>query len=121
MAREPSPLSARFDALTGPVQGALMMTLGCLGFSAMNILIRYASAELDPFQIAFFRNLFALVLMLPWLAGHWPEALSTKRFKLHFWRAAVGLIAMLLWFYSVAVLPRWCWARWCAPGAGPRR
>lgn len=82
-----------------------MMTLGCLGFSAMNILIRYASAELDPFQIAFFRNLFALVLMLPWLAGHWPEALSTKRFKLHFWRAAVGLIAMLLWFYSVAVLP----------------
>ncbi|MEJ2016271.1 MAG: DMT family transporter [Limibacillus sp.] len=105
MAREPSPLSARFDALTGPVQGALMMTLGCLGFSAMNILIRYASAELDPFQIAFFRNLFALVLMLPWLAGHWPEALSTKRFKLHFWRAAVGLTAMLLWFYSVAVLP----------------
>ncbi len=105
MAKDFSFLPVRFQDMTGPVQGALFMTIGCFGFSAMNILIRYAASELDPFQIAFFRNFFALALMLPWLAGHWPEALATKRLKLHFWRAAVGLTAMLLWFYSVSVLP----------------
>ena len=103
---QPLPANPRgFASLTGPVQGALLMTLGCLGFSAMNILIRFAAVELHPFQIAFFRNLFALLPMLPWLVSHWPDALVTKHFKLHFWRAAVGLTAMLLWFYSVTVLP----------------
>ncbi len=81
------------------------MTLGCFGFSVMNILIRYAAAELDPLQIAFFRNFFALVLMLPWLARHFPEALVTGRFKMHLARALFGLTAMLLWFFSISVLP----------------
>lgn len=105
MSQQGNSFSARFDALSGPVQGALLMTLGCFGFSAMNILIRYAAAELDPLQIAFFRNFFALLLMLPWLARHFPDALITGRFKLHLARALIGLTAMLLWFYSISVLP----------------
>ena len=105
MTQSVDTLLERFDALSGPVKGALLMTLGCLGFSAMNLLIRMASAELDPLQIAFFRNFFSLALMLPWLTRHWPEALVTRRLKHHVMRALVGLTAMLLWFYSVALLP----------------
>ncbi len=98
-------IAARFDAIPAPLQGALMMTGAALGFSLMTGLIRLASASLDPLQIVFFRNFFALLFMLPWLLRVGPGALSTPRLPLHFARAAVGFVAMACWFTSVALLP----------------
>ena len=95
----------RFGTFSGPVQGAFYMIVACLGFSIMNIFVRLGAAELHPIQVAFFRNLFALIFMLPWLASHWSTALKTRRFGLHATRAGFGLCAMLFWFTSVAMLP----------------
>jgi drug/metabolite transporter (DMT)-like permease len=95
----------RTAAMSAPVQGALLMTLAALGFSIMNILIRFAAEELHPFQIAFFRNLFALIFILPWLVRHGLTGLKTKRIGLHLWRSLVGLAAMLCWFTSITILP----------------
>jgi drug/metabolite transporter (DMT)-like permease len=75
------------------------------GFSLMAGLIRYASASLDPLQIVFFRNAFALLFMLPWLARVGFGGLRTGRLGLHFTRAAFGLCAMSSWFTAVALLP----------------
>ena len=74
-------------------------------FSVMNVLVRELSETLDPLQIAFFRNLFALAAMMPWLFRHGTGALRTQRLPLHLLRAGVALAAMTLWFYSVALLP----------------
>lgn len=98
-------ISQRFAATSAPLQGALLMVGAALGMSLMTGLIRYASASLDPFQIVFFRNLFALAVMLPWLGRAGFAALHTRRFGLHFTRAAMGLLAMCAWFYAVALLP----------------
>ncbi len=81
------------------------MTLAALGFSIMNILIRYAAVELHPIQIAFFRNFFALLFVLPWLFRHGFAGLKTKRPGLHIWRSVVGLSAMFCWFTSITILP----------------
>ena len=81
------------------------MTAASLGFSVMNIAIRSAAEELDPLQIAFFRNLFALLFMLPWLWQVGAAGLKTAHLGLHLWRAVIGLMAMCLWFYSIALLP----------------
>src|SRR3546814_8590256 len=62
-------------------------------------------AGMHPFQIAFLRNVFALLFMLPWLAHHGRIGLRTARLKMHFWRAGVGLVAMLTWFSAIAHLP----------------
>src|SRR3546814_14748840 len=43
--------------------------------------------------------------MLPWLAHHGRFGLRTARLKMHFWRAGVGLVAMLTWFSAIAYLP----------------
>jgi drug/metabolite transporter (DMT)-like permease len=93
------------DGVSAPVTAALLMTGASLGFSVMNILIRNASAELDTLQIAFFRNFFAFAFMLPWLASVGFEGLRTTRLKLHLVRGAISLCGMLLWFYSVTLLP----------------
>lgn len=102
---EPEGRSAR-RTVSPALAGALYMTAASLGFSVMNILIREVSAELEAAQIAFFRNLFAAAVMLPWLLySGVGKALATKSIKLHLLRAGVGLTAMLCWFYSISLLP----------------
>lgn len=92
-------------ALSAPLQGALLMTLAALGFSLMNAVIRILAEDMDPLQIAFFRNFFALAFMLPWLARVGRAGLKTERLGLHVIRSIGGLAAMTLWFYSIALLP----------------
>lgn len=92
-------------ALSAPLQGALYMILAAFIFSIMNVIIRIASETIDPLQIAFFRNLFALLIMLPWIAGVGLSSLRTERIGTHIARAAVGLCAMTCWFYSIHFLP----------------
>ncbi len=99
-------LLARGKSLPAPLQGALYMTAAAFLFAVMNAAIKLAAAEgLHPFQIAFFRNGFALLILLPWLARMGAEGLRTERLKVHLWRAVFGLIAMLCWFTAVVRMP----------------
>lgn len=82
-----------------------LMLLAALGFSFMNVLIRWTSSELHPFQVAFFRNLFGLVFMLPWLFKLGFANFKTQRFGLFFIRSILGLISMLCYFWGISVLP----------------
>ncbi|HEY9549451.1 MAG TPA: DMT family transporter [Kiloniellaceae bacterium] len=110
-------LSTRAASLSAPVQAALYMTAASFLFALMNGAIRLlgdgwgapggtaGGDGMHPFQIAFLRNVFALLFMLPWLAHHGRIGLRTARLKMHFWRAGVGLVAMLTWFSAIAYLP----------------
>ena len=95
----------RLPVLNAPTQGALYMTAAAFFFSVMNYLIRLVAVELEPMQIAFFRNLFALAFMLPWLGRVGFAGLATRRLKTHVGRAVLGLAAMVCWFYAVTLLP----------------
>ncbi|MCK9487864.1 MAG: DMT family transporter [Xanthomonadales bacterium] len=77
-----------------------------LTFSLMAITIRLASAEVHPFQIAFFRNVFGLLFILPVLfhAGGF-RILRTTSFGLYVVRCVVGLGAMLCGFWALVNLP----------------
>lgn len=95
----------RATPLSAPLKGALYMTAAAFCFAVMNYLVRIGAEALDPIQIAFFRNLFALLVMLPWLIRAGPTAFATSRFPAHAGRAVLGLLAMFCWFYSVTLLP----------------
>lgn len=82
-----------------------LMLVAAMGFSIMNVLIRWTAGDLHPFQIAFFRNLFGLVFMLPWLIKNGYKSFKTERLKLFFIRAILGLISMLCYFWGISVLP----------------
>jgi len=60
---------------------------------------------MHPFEIAFFRNLFGLVFMLPWLVRSGLSGLRTSRLKLYMFRTTLGLVSMLCWFTALALLP----------------
>lgn len=85
-------------------KGIALMLLAALGFSFMNVLIRWTSGELHPFQIAFFRNLFGLVFMLPWLIKFGYRSFKTKRLGLFFIRALLGLFSMFCYFWGLTQL-----------------
>lgn len=91
--------------LSGPMLGALYMIGATLGFTIMNVAIREASQELDPLQVVFFRNFFAMLFMLPWFVRAGAISLRTPRLNLYLWRSVIGLAAMMLWFTALAHLP----------------
>lgn len=82
-----------------------LMLLAALGFSLMNILIRWTSNELHPFQIVFSRNLFGLVFMLPWLIKFGYRSFKTEKLPLFIIRSLLGLVSMMGYFWAITVLP----------------
>jgi drug/metabolite transporter (DMT)-like permease len=87
------------------LQAIIWMLGSGLFFSYLNAQIRYLTTDIHPFEIAFFRNLFGLAFMLPWLFRSGMAGLRTGRLKLYFWRTAVGLSSMLMSFSALALLP----------------
>ncbi len=83
----------------------LLMLASTVMFGSMAVTIRLASAQLHPFEIAFFRNLFGLVFALPLLLRHGPGLLRTSRFSLYFARCAIGIASMLCGFWAIVNLP----------------
>lgn len=98
--RLPSPAS-----LPAAVVGPLWMSTAALLFAVMIVVVRHLATVFDPLEIAFFRNLFGLAVMLPWLLNRGLSALRTQRLGLHVLRAAVMIIAMTLWFTTLSLMP----------------
>lgn len=86
-------------------QALTCMLLSTVILSAMHGLVRHLSADLHPFVIAFYRNLFGFVAILPLLLRSGFGALRTDNPGLHVVRALVGVVAMLAWFYSLSRVP----------------
>ncbi|HET9834962.1 MAG TPA: DMT family transporter [Rhodanobacteraceae bacterium] len=74
-------------------------------FGSMAIMIRLASRQLHPFEIAFFRNVFGLLFTLPLLARAGPQLLRTRRLPLYLLRCVLGTISMLAAFWAIVHLP----------------
>jgi drug/metabolite transporter (DMT)-like permease len=71
----------------------------------MNVLIRFAAYRLHPFEVTFFRCLFSLFVMLPFIIRSGPSILATPKVGFYTLRAVVGLISMLSWFYGITIVP----------------
>jgi len=87
------------------VRAVLWMLAAMAGFAVMIAIVRILSADLHAFVIAFFRNLFGLLFMVPWLIRVGRAGLKTERLGLHAVRAGFGLAAMLLWFWALGRMP----------------
>src|SRR5690606_26980433 len=91
---------------SSPQARAALLMLGSTSFfAAMAVTIRLASADLSTYQIAFFRNLFGLLFLLPFLFhGRWqlPRTTQLPRYVL---RCAIGVGSMLCGFWALGHLP----------------
>ncbi|MGA8259412.1 MAG: DMT family transporter [Arenicellales bacterium] len=87
--------------------GIALMVAGTVGFASMHGGVRYLSVRLHlhPFEIAFFRNFFGLIVLAPWFVRQGIAPLHTQRFGLHALRALLNVAAMLLFFTGLSLTP----------------
>ena len=90
---------------TPVTRGILLMCASTVAFAIMHASVRFVSAELPPFQIAFFRNLFGLAVLVPFLVGSGFAQMRTQRVGLHALRGLINVCAMLMFFTSLSITP----------------
>ncbi|MGH8081263.1 MAG: DMT family transporter [Lysobacter sp.] len=81
------------------------MLASTLCFGAMAISIRLASQSLHTFEVAFFRNLFGLLAVLPLVLGAQRSSLRTQQLPKYFVRSLIGMCSMLCGFWAIGHLP----------------
>ncbi len=103
-------------ASTSPqLRAAALMLASTVGFGLMAVCIRLSSATEPVLEIAFFRNLFGLLALLPVLL--WPairsgrpiarlrQTLHTRQMPRYLVRCLIGVVSMYFGFWSIANLP----------------
>ena len=94
-------------AAANPYRAIALKVISVLLFVIMASFIKAASAEVPPGQTVFFRSLFALPVILGWLAvrGELRTGLRTRNPLGHLWRGLIGTTAMGMSFAGLAILP----------------
>ena len=88
---------------TPSVLAVLFMVLSGIFATSMHCLIRFATEENHPFEVAFFRTIFVLLIFLPFVVKNGFKTLKPKNVKLQSYRAIIGSVAMLCMFYGLSI------------------
>ncbi|PZQ96704.1 MAG: EamA family transporter [Cereibacter sphaeroides] len=90
-----------------PLRGISYKIASVLVFTVMAVLIKAVADRVPPGEAVFFRSLFAIPVIMGWLA--WRRELATGLRTVqplgHVWRGVVGTSAMGLGFAGLAYLP----------------
>jgi drug/metabolite transporter (DMT)-like permease len=88
-----------------PLAGALCVLSASFMFAVLGALVKVVSSSLTNEMIVFFRNIGALVFILPWIWYNRPQGgVKTSFLPLHFLRSMAGLGGMYCFFYAIAHL-----------------
>jgi len=71
----------------------------------MHATVRYLSAELPPFELAFFRNFLALLILSIPLLRVGLKPFRTRHFRLHLLRGVLTTASMLSFFTALSISP----------------
>jgi drug/metabolite transporter (DMT)-like permease len=100
----PADTSTRAPGLPGNIQGAGWLMLASATFAMQAVAVKILGQRLDVFQISFFRCVFGLLAVVPFLYGSNSYFLQ-GRVSLHVIRAFVGVAGMMCGYYAVSHLP----------------
>jgi drug/metabolite transporter (DMT)-like permease len=82
----------------------LAMVLATLLFASMGVCVKLASELYSAAEIVMYRGVVG-VLVMTGVARVRGESWRTPYPAMHFWRSAVGVTALALWFYAIGGLP----------------
>lgn len=85
--------------------GATWMVLATMAFVIMDSLIKAVGATLHFAEVAFFRSLFGLAVLVPMLLKAGLQTLKVKRPKLLVWRGVLGALATWTSYAGVILAP----------------
>nr|WP_281354706.1 DMT family transporter [Roseospira navarrensis] len=87
--------------MSGNARGALFMLLSAVSFSAMGGMIKVVGGELHSFQVVFFRCLFGMMVLLPFIRRQGFGIFHTRRPGMHSLRVVFGILAMFCLFHAI--------------------
>ncbi|HEY5791014.1 MAG TPA: DMT family transporter, partial [Gammaproteobacteria bacterium] len=97
------------DALTTHTadarRGALFVACAALCFASVSALVKGLGDGLPNTLLVFFRSLFGMLFLLPWLVRAAPGSLHTRVPGLHLLRALFGLGALYGYFWTLGRIP----------------
>ncbi len=100
-----NPLADRYRLLSPVSRGCLLMTIATLLFAGMHAGIRHATQHLSGVEVAFFRNLFGLVVIVPLVVRFGPRLFHTQKLGLHLLRALINAVSMVAFFIGLSMTP----------------
>jgi drug/metabolite transporter (DMT)-like permease len=83
----------------------LLMALSTLCFGVMHASVRIMPKGLHGFEVAFFRNLFGMLVLVPWFVRLGAAPLRTQKIGLHALRGLLNTSSTLLFFVGVTLTP----------------
>ena len=94
-----------FAGLPEPVQATILMVLAMACFASMAVFIRLAAEGVHALEVVFFRNFFALLILLPLLWRSGMTMLRTEKLGLYGLRAALNITGMFAGFTALTMIP----------------
>jgi S-adenosylmethionine uptake transporter len=89
----------------GYAQGATWAILTCLVSILNDVITKMVGTRLHSFEIGFFRYLFSMLTVLPFMIYKGKAEFYTKAPGMHFLRAVFGVAAIALYILSLVLLP----------------
>lgn len=86
------------------LRGAAWMLAATVVYAVQGLLVKLLGQRLSPFEVAFFRCFFGLLVLLPFLAQTRSYRISGSPW-MHLLRALVGVSGMFCGFYALTHLP----------------
>jgi drug/metabolite transporter (DMT)-like permease len=98
-------LRARWAAMSGNLQGIILVAISGVLFAALNVATFYPAKELNSYMMAFCRYLFGALFLLPifWRKGLLAP-FRTNRIGMHAVRGALHSGGMQLWFVALPLI-----------------
>ena len=86
-------------------RGVFLILISTLGGSVMIAIVKTLAEDLHPLEIGFFRSLFSLLILAPFLLGHGLQVFRTDHLALHIGRGLITTSAILLSFIAISLTP----------------
>ena len=96
---------AKISILPGPLQAGIWMSISAVTYVVSIAIGRYIAPDIEVFQIAFLRNAFAVLFMMPWLMKVGIGAMRTNQISRHILRGFMSSANVTLLFAAVALIP----------------
>src|SRR5215831_8263085 len=105
LARATLPIIGYYGSLHPALRGCALMLLATFMLAGMHTAIRHATQYLPAVEVAFFRNLFGLVVIAPLLVRYGAGLFHTRRLGLHVMRSVLNVFSMLAFFIGLSMTP----------------
>lgn len=88
-----------------PLIVAFWMLVSSVGFAAILVIIRILSEDLSVLVLNFWRNIFAVLIFVPWIVRNGLGSMRTRRLPLFVLRSVFMVTSSILLFFSTVLMP----------------